>query len=600
MPEPLLAPPDAAARLALIDAFATLSETTRAALAVEVEWLRVAGGERLFSEDDPADAAYFVIRGRFRVSHAGPDGEQLIGYRGAGEPVGEVGVLADVPRTATVQAVRDTDVVRVDRVTFDRLLRDDPATMVPLVSTVATRLADALRGRVPDAGRLSTLAILVDDGVEDAPWIVDTLMEELARRVPVVRLPVRGGQDGIPIPRLIAAIDEQEARGGFTILEVDPKSGPVAQRGLRQADAVVVIATPAPHRLAGPVLDALTDLRASGCTPVTTIVLLQPSWRAHPVGTAARVAGFDAHFHVSAGSRQHLARVARHLTGGGVGLVFGGGGARGLAHIGAYRALVEAGVPIDRVGGSSSGGVFAAQIAAGWSPDEVLARNRAEWPRARPGRRFTLPLLSLLSPEVAIRMLDRMFGRADLEDLWLPCFVTAVDLTECRLVVCRSGPVSRWTLATQSPPGIWPPVVGDDGALFVDGAVLDNLPVVPMRAEGAGRVVSVSVSRRLPFAAGENVRVTPSPVAFLRSLASGTVQRGEHFPNLLQVLNRTALVTGVAGHAVSQARSDVYVEPAVGEFALGDWSRVDDIVPRGYDAMRRALDEHADIVASWS
>jgi predicted acylesterase/phospholipase RssA len=216
------------------------------------------------------------------------------------------------------------------------------------------------------------------------------------------------------------------------------------------------------------------------------------------------------------------------------------------------------------------------------------------------GRRLTLPLLSLLSPEIAIRILNRMFGDADLEDLWLPCFVTAVDLTECRLVVCRGGPVTRWTLATQSPPGIWPPVVGDDGALFVDGAVLDNLPVVPMRTEGAGRVVSVSVARRLPFAAGEHVRVAPSPMAHLRALVSGTAQRGrQSFPNLLQVLNRTALVTGVAGHAVSEGLSDVYVEPAVDDFGLADWSHLDDIVPKGYDAMRRALDEHADLVASW-
>jgi hypothetical protein len=66
------------------------------------------------------------------------------------------------------------------------------------------------------------------------------------------------------------------------------------------------------------------------------------------------------------------------------------------------------------------------------------------------------------------------------------------------------------------------------------------------------------------------------------------------------VLNRTALVTGVAGHAASQALSDVYVEPAVGAFGLADWSHVDEIVPLGYDAMRRTLDEHSDLVASWS
>jgi NTE family protein/lysophospholipid hydrolase len=190
-------------------------------------------------------------------------------------------------------------------------------------------------------------------------------------------------------------------------------------------------------------------------------------------------------------------------------------------------------------------------------------------------------------------MLDRMFGTSDLEDLWLPCFVTAVDLTECRLTVRRHGPATRWALATQSPPGIWPPVVDDDGSLYTDGAVIDNLPVLPMRALGASRVVAISVSRRPDFRAGPAIDHAPSPLQFARSLARPRSERADHsFPNLLNVLHRTALVTGLERHAESQAASDVYVEPDVEEFGIGDYARIDEIIPRGRTAMRAALQQH--------
>ena len=224
-------------------------------------------------------------------------------------------------------------------------------------------------------------------------------------------------------------------------------------RSMRQADWIVVVGAPAARSVSDAVRRAIAELTAGGCTPTVVLVLVQPAWRAHPIETAARAAGFDAHFHVRSGADADVERLARHLTGAAVGLVLSGGGARSMAHLGAYRALVEAGIPIDRVGGSSIGGVVAAQIAAGGDPDELVRRSRAAFRTARVGQRLTVPVLSLLSPAVVERSLERMFGDADLEDLWLPCFVTAVDLTACRLVILDRGPVRRWALATASPPG---------------------------------------------------------------------------------------------------------------------------------------------------
>jgi NTE family protein len=603
VPEVLEKPRDVVERLALIGPFAELSPELRAELATQVEWWRFRAGELLFEQDSSADCAYLIVRGRVRVAQhddAGDDPggrERVLGERGAGEPVGEVALLAPVRRTATVRAMRDTDVIRLDRATFDRLLSARPETMVPLVRVLSERLAEALRGHVRDTHRISSLALLVDRRDHAAARVSQQLVAALAKRVSVVDFDAAA-----PDPdstSLVETIDAQDARHGMTCFSLDASADPRKLDALRQADCVVVIETGTERSAV--IEQALRALDATRTEPQRVVVLLHSAESGRPHGTAARIAGFDRHHHVRAGSSADIDRVARHLTDQAIGVVLSGGGARAMAHVGAYRALTELGVPVDHIGGSSIGGVLAAQIALGWSADELEERNRIAWPRLNLGRRFTVPLLSLLSPKAAGRMLGGMFGSAHLEDLWLPVFVTAVDLTRCRLRICRTGPATRWTLATQAAPGLWPPVVDDDGGLFIDGGVIDNLPVVPMREEGTRRIIAIDVSRRRPFSAGAALDTSPSPARAVRNRLRRKADRGKHaFPGMLQVLNRTAVVTSLERHARSRALTDVYAEPDVDTIGIAEYSTFDQAVTAGYDAARRALEEHAALLASWT
>ncbi|MEX2100127.1 MAG: cyclic nucleotide-binding domain-containing protein, partial [Acidimicrobiia bacterium] len=161
MPQSLDPPADAVDRLRRIRALAQLDDTTLDAIGREGEWLRIDAGELLFRENDRSDAAYFVLRGRVRVVQSEIDGgERVIGERGAGETIGEIGIVADLPRTASVRALRDTDVVRIARDAFDRLVESDPKAVVPLMRVIAERLAEATRGGGAGAGRVAVLAMV--------------------------------------------------------------------------------------------------------------------------------------------------------------------------------------------------------------------------------------------------------------------------------------------------------------------------------------------------------------------------------------------------------------------------------------------------------
>ena len=131
-----------------------------------------------------------------------------------------------------------------------------------------------------------------------------------------------------------------------------------------------------------------------------------------------------------------FARLARFLAGRAIGLVLGGGGARGFAHIGILRALREANISIDMVGGTSMGASIAAQYALGWSPRRMLEENRRVWVKLRPQKDYTLPIVSLLSSRIAVRCARLMYGDTQIEDLWLRFFCVSSSAHPCRSTSC--------------------------------------------------------------------------------------------------------------------------------------------------------------------
>ncbi len=196
-------------------------------------------------------------------------------------------------------------------------------------------------------------------------------------------------------------------------------------------------------------------------------------------------------FHVRRGQQADLARLARILTGNAVSLVLGGGGARGFAHIGVLRALEELDIPVDMVGGTSMGAPIAGFVAQGSGVGEVNARAGKAY---RNIIDFTLPLVSLIAGERITASIKQQTGSWDIEDYWLPFFCVSTNLTTGQLVVHRRGESWRAIRSSVSIPGVLPPVPVD-GALLVDGAVLNNLPVDVMREMNPfGTVIAVDVT----------------------------------------------------------------------------------------------------------
>ena len=177
-----------------------------------------------------------------------------------------------------------------------------------------------------------------------------------------------------------------------------------------------------------------------------------------------------------------------------LGVALGGGGARGLAHIGVLRALEKANIQPDYLTGTSMGGVIAAGYAAGLSPDDLeqIAQEfdsaRKLWGLADP----TLPRQGLFQGDRLLAFFDQHMQGRTFDDLRVPLTLVAVDLNSGQEVHLREGSVSEAVRATVSVPGLLAPME-HDGQKLVDGGLLNNVPVDVVREMGANVTLAVDV-----------------------------------------------------------------------------------------------------------
>jgi NTE family protein len=175
-----------------------------------------------------------------------------------------------------------------------------------------------------------------------------------------------------------------------------------------------------------------------------------------------------------------------------IGLALGAGGARGFAHLGVIKALVDHSIPIDMIAGSSMGALVGCFYACGHEIGQLIKLSKAF--RRKHYLDFTVPKMGFISGK-RIKNFIRLFMQGKrLEQFHIPVAVIATDLQTGEKVVFTEGPAAETIRASISIPGIFVPEKWD-GRILVDGGVADRIPVAVAREMGADIVIGVDVSR---------------------------------------------------------------------------------------------------------
>jgi NTE family protein/lysophospholipid hydrolase len=375
------------------------------------------------------------------------------------------------------------------------------------------------------------------------------------------------------------------------IYECDLKLPRWTARCRRQSDRVVMIALDGGGPPSEAIARAMAEARPGGLARPIDLVLVHPRETRLPSGTAAWLAlpEVRAVHHVRREHRGDLARVIRRLIGRPVGLVLSGGGARGIAHVGVIAALVEAGVPIDYVCGTSMGAIFAAGLALGFDLQRMRAEVRELFAKPFALYDLTLPISSLLAGKKLNRVLHQRLGDGAIEDLWLPFFCVSTDLSRAKMIVHERGSLWRAVRASCSIPGIFPPLPMD-GHTLVDGGLVDNLPLDLLAERCPGPIVAVDV-----FPYGDPGFQQPSGriARVLRKLRSRV--RGEPAsPPLFDILVRSTLLGSKFRQqlAMSHAEQVVYLEPPVASFGALQWRAHRELIDIGHRYASKELERH--------
>src|SRR5262249_17577860 len=178
----------------------------------------------------------------------------------------------------------------------------------------------------------------------------------------------------------------------------------------------------------------------------------------------------------------------RFLTGRAAGYVAAGGGGFGPAHLGVFKAFAEHGVNFDLLGGASVGAAVLGGLALLLSPEEIDRRMHDGFVTSRALKRLTFPRYALLDHVPFDQALQRQFKDICIEDAWRPYFAvaTVLDGSGQGPYLMRHGPFWKAARASGSLPAVLPPVFTDDGRMLVDGGVIDNIPLQPMKALKGG------------------------------------------------------------------------------------------------------------------
>lgn len=507
-----------------------------------LDWTYIEGGKAIYRQGDASDCMYILLSGRLRsvITHA--DGrKQLVAEYTRGDLVGIVETLTSSDRGTTVMAIRDTEVARLSDGLLDFIKLKHPMVVSRLIKLLGHRILGSWQRGTPGSAveqracqtNFNSVALLaVSDDVpllqfafellhSLSPIGASTLLtSELIRKTLGPDI-MEAAHDH----RLVSWLAQQEDQHRMTLYLCDSEIGPWTQRCIRQSDCILIVAMADAPPSVGKVEKQLEHLAVR---TQKELVLLHREGAPLPSNTVNWLnmrSWCSAHHHVQGNKRlftrrsvakvhetyrrlletsvnkhSDVSRLARLLTGTAVGLVLGGGGARGAAHIGIIRAIQEADIPIDMVGGVSIGALMGALYCREKNVPALTQKART-WSRCmtqvwRQLLDITYPETSWFSGRGFNRLLiDALGENTQVEDLWLPYFTVTTDITDSSTRVHTHGSLWRYVRGSMTLSGYLPPICDPrDGHLLLDGGYVNNLPADVMRSQmGASVILAVDV-----------------------------------------------------------------------------------------------------------
>lgn len=452
--------------------FSDLPDTELRAISERLRHERYLKGQTVFSEGEEGDALYLIESGQVQVVTGPPLDEKILAYLGPGNFFGEMALLLEKPRSATVRVVIDAEVWVLRKNDLEGLLKDHPVIALQMSRELSRRLEETSRRPTrteeynlvavvgPNTGRLAmSLARQTGQRVVlyDMGGLSLTHVEEKAIRTANIEVLDSQSTDYLRRGGLAETLGYLAEKFDWVLMSGRPQKREITAKAMELADVSLLL----------------------DCKPEPWMVQSSRGklWQ-------------------SATDQLSLDRLARRISRRIVGLALSSGGARGIAHIGVLRVLEEANIPIDMIAGTSAGALFGSLYAAGLGLDRVtefaLGLKKKWQPRGGLADLQIPPKSGLVWGRKTTRYLDQVLGGRTFADLEIPMYIVAADILSGEEVVFGEGAVAPAVRASISMIFIFAPAqIGD--RFLIDGGAVNPLPASVLARRGANVIIGCSV-----------------------------------------------------------------------------------------------------------
>lgn len=568
------------------------------------EWIEIKAGKKLIDQGEDSNHIYFLVYGRLSAIHENATGtSRILGEIFPGQAVGETGVIAEQPRMAHVYAARDSVLIRLSRDMLSQLGSQYPALIFNVAKTVIRRADQNTKDYVPS--RSKNVVLISSDRTPVKISFLEKLYAELGVFGRITFLDQDGITQKLGISsdefarikdhtshsiRLQKALDEIEHASDFVIFHATEDETVWLEKVMAQADAFYLIKEfHESERLLPSELILFGDHPEFQLTK-KSLVLLHQDGNKLPQNTARFLKGrsIELHHHIRLGQRTDIQRLGRFVTGNAIGIALSGGGARGLAHGGVILSLRKKGIPIDFYSGTSIGTLFTALGALDLSNEEMLEYGGILAKQA-PTRRKNMniaPVISLMKGKHLDAFLERNFGKYHIEDAWINSIYIASNLTQKKKVIFKSGSISAAMRASVALPGIFPPAVSQN-SLYVDGALLENLPIDSMDAFPVGKKIAVTLHSTKKYELG--YEVVPESWQYLKDKYLG--KKKYKVPSISNIIMESLVLASYAKYGELTEKADLHLHPPIHKIGILDWNAFDEMIKIGSEYTDQSLTE---------
>jgi len=597
-----------------LELFGDITTSTMNSLLDSTEIRHYKSGERVINQGDEADGLHIAVSGRLSVETLAPDGDRVaIAEVRAPETVGELALLTDSPRGASVYAMRESAVAFLRKSLFESLIAEKPDMLMSLSKLIVQRHIEKTRKKETIQADQNFVVIPMDKRLP-----LRRLLNQLKEQIKQV-----AGEDGDPMVLHARGFDTLYGKTGAAQTQFgDPFNSAISEwlddkehtfkqmvyvadhewtawsrRCVNRADRVLLVANADASNTAelrGIELALRSHFSEDHHKPRVELVLLHSTDTAQPTGTIKWLEKRElhAHHHIRTDDSEHIARLARRMCGKARGIVFSGGGARGYAHLGVQKLIEEQGIDIDYIGGSSMGGLLGASMAMEQTTDAIYELSKT-FANKKALFDYTLPITSLMKSAKLTHFCKTVYGDQRIEDLWIPFFSVSSNLYDGNEVLHDRGVLWHVVRSTISLPGIFSPVPINNEMLLIDGAVLNTFPVDVMdrKLGGTGSIIGVNVSQIAELRALYDYGTELSGWQALFSRLNPFKPRMK-VPRIAETLLRSTDIKSILRLNETKALLDILIEPDVSEISLLEFKNFERIAEIGYKQAQLTFANH--------